>query len=313
MKTGLFLDGSSRQFPDLFGGCTVLGVGHQHVGGQTMGESAHLARGAAGRWLAGEGEGAVARFADLAGEQVQVVDQVVGPDATGVLVEAHGPERHDLAFGVGVQLGQGLEALGRHAAFPGGALQGVGFDEGGELLEGHVLPGIGLGRVLGLHLQRVVGTQTVADIVGAAGELGVLADEVLVHRAACDDVVGDVVEDQQIGLRFEHQRDIGQVEAAVLEGGQHGDLGVRMAEATISDPAPEDGVHFGHVRAPQHEGVGDLDVVVAAHRLVHAEGTHEAHHRRSHAVARVGVDVVGAETGLHQLVGGVAFPHRPLP
>ena len=158
-----------------------------------------------------------------------------------------------------------------------------------------------------------VGAQAVADVVGAAGELGVLADEVLVHRAACDDVVGDVVEYQQVGLRFEYQRDVGEVEAAVLEGGKHGDLGVRMAEATISDPAPEDGVHFGHVRAPQHEGVGGLDVVVAAHRLVHAECAHEAHHRRGHAVARVGVDVVGTETGLHQLVGGVAFPHRPLP
>jgi hypothetical protein len=28
--------------------------------------------------------------------------------------------------------------------------------------------------------------------------------------------------------------------------------------------------------APQHEGVGLLDVVVAAHRLVDAEGAHEA-------------------------------------
>ncbi|MCY1439065.1 hypothetical protein D9M71_552850 [compost metagenome] len=30
-------------------------------------------------------------------------------------------------------------------------------------------------------------------------------------------------------------------------------------------------------------------------------------------MAGVGVDVVAAKAGLHQLVGGVAFPHRPLP
>src|SRR5690606_36502084 len=58
--------------------------------------------------------------------------------------------------------------------------------------------------------------------------------------------------------------------------------------------------------------VRGLDVVVAAHRLVHAEGAHEARDRRGHAVARVGIDVVAAEAGLHQLVGGVALPHRPL-
>ena len=33
---------------------------------------------------------------------------------------------------------------------------------------------------------------------------------------------------------------------------------------------------------------------------------------RRHAVARVGIEVVGAEAGAHQLGGGVAFPDRPL-
>ena len=71
-------------------------------------------------------------------------------------------------------------------------------------------------------------------------------------------------------------------------------------------------MHLGHVRAPQHEGVGILDVVIATHRLVNTEGTHETGNGRSHAVAGVGVEVVGAETGLPQLGGGIAFPDRPL-
>ncbi|MNV83643.1 hypothetical protein D3C71_1774600 [compost metagenome] len=65
--------------------------------------------------MAGERERAVTRFADLAGEQMDVVDQVVGPDPTGMLVETHGPERHDLAFRVGIEFSQGLEAFRWHA------------------------------------------------------------------------------------------------------------------------------------------------------------------------------------------------------
>jgi hypothetical protein len=71
-------------------------------------------------------------------------------------------------------------------------------------------------------------------------------------------------------------------------------------------------MHLGHVRAPQHERVGRLDVVVAAHRLVDAEGAHEARNRGRHAVARIRIDVVGAETGLEQLHRRIAFPDGPL-
>ena len=71
-------------------------------------------------------------------------------------------------------------------------------------------------------------------------------------------------------------------------------------------------MHLGHVRAPQHERVGGFDVVVAAHRLVDAEGAHEADRGGGHAVAGIGIEIVGAEAGLHQLQRGVAFPDRPL-
>ena len=51
---------------------------------------------------------------------------------------------------------------------------------------------------------------------------------------------------------------------------------------------PQDRVHLGHVGAPQHEGVGLLDVVVAAHRLVDAEGAHEAGHGETPCSGGVG-------------------------
>ena len=168
----------------------------------------------------------------------------------------------------------------------------------------------GAGRFL---LQRMLGAQAVADVGLAALEHRMLGDEVLVHPAGLDDVVGDGVEQIEIGLRLEHHADVGEIERAVLEGRQHRDAHMRRAQPPVGDPRPQDRMHLGHVRAPQHERVRGLDVVVAAHRLVDAEGAHEARHRRRHAVARVGVDVVGAEAGLEQLERGVAFPDRPLP
>ena len=55
-------------------------------------------------------------------------------------------------------------------------------------------------------------------------------------------------------------------------------------------------------------GVGRLEIVVAAHRLVDAEGAHEAGGSRGHAMARIGIEVVAAEAALEELGSGVAFP-----
>ena len=101
----------------------MLGIGDDHVGGQAMRERADLAGGAARRWLSGQRERAVARFGNLAGQQVQIVDEIVGPDAARVLIEAHGPQAHDLGVWLGVELGQGFDAIERHTGFIGRPLQ----------------------------------------------------------------------------------------------------------------------------------------------------------------------------------------------
>ena len=96
------------------------------------------------------------------------------------------------------------------------------------------------------------------------------------------------------------------------EGRQHRDLDMRITKSAVGQTRPQDRMHLGHVRAPQHEGIGALEILVAAHRLVHAEGAHEGVGRRRHAVAGVGIEIVGAEPGAHQLGRGVAFKYRPL-
>ena len=60
--------------------------------------------------------------------------------------------------------------------------------------------------------------QAVANVGLPALEGRVLGDKVLVDATGLDDVVGDRVEDRQIGLRLEDDAEIGEVEGAVLEG-----------------------------------------------------------------------------------------------
>ncbi|MBA7674618.1 hypothetical protein ES703_82838 [subsurface metagenome] len=243
---------------------------------------------------------------------MDVVDEVVAPDATGVLVEAHGPEADHLGLGVGIEFGQCLKPVEWHARHFGGLLQRVFRHELRILVESHVGGVVCLRRAGRLLLQRMLRTQAVADVGLAALEHGVSADELLVDAPGLDDVVGDRIEQVEVGLRCEHHADVGQIERAVLEGGEHGDADMRRGEPAVGDPRPQDRVHLRHVGAPQHEGVGGLDVVIAAHRLVDAEGAHHTGDGGSHAVARIGVDVVGAEARLVQFGGGIAFPDRPL-
>src|SRR3546814_20032545 len=67
-------------------------------------------------------------------------------------------------------------------------------------------------------------------------------------------------------------------------------------------------LHLRHVRAPQHEGVGRLEIVVAAHRLVDAESADEGDRGRGHAMAGIGIKVVGAQAGTHEFGRRIALP-----
>ncbi len=96
------------------------------------------------------------------------------------------------------------------------------------------------------------------------------------------------------------------------EGRQDRDLHMRISETSVGEARPEDRMHLGHVRAPQHERVGVFEIVVAAHRLVHAEGAHEGGRGRGHAVTRVGIEIVRAEAATHELGCGIPLEDRPL-
>ena len=58
-------------------------------------------------------------------------------------------------------------------------------------------------RVLGALFEDVLGPEAIADVGVGETEIDVLCDELPVHRAGPDDVVGDVVHDRQVGPRLE--------------------------------------------------------------------------------------------------------------
>ncbi len=72
-------------------------------------------------------------------------------------------------------------------------------------------------------------------------------------------------------------------------------------------------MHLGHIIAPGNEDIGLIDVIIAAHGLVHAETGQKPGHGTGHAQTRIGFQIVGADTAFKQLGGYVAVGNRPLP
>jgi hypothetical protein len=165
-----------------------------------------------------------------------------------------------------------------------------------------------LGRVAELQCRA----HAVADVHRAGREDAVLLHELHVHGATRNDLARQVVHQRQVGAGLDDDVDVGDVRREVGVGRDVEDARRLVAELAVGHAAPQHRVRFGRVGAAQHDGVGEFDVVVDVGRLVDAEDLHEAHHGAGHAVACVGVQIVGAEARLHQLGRGVAFGDRVL-
>ena len=100
-----------------------------------------------------------------------------------------------------------------------------------------------------LLLQGMIGSKAVADIGLAALEHGMRRDEILVHPPGLDDVVGDRIEEKEVGVRREDDADIGEVDRTVLEGREHRDTHVRRGKPAVGHPRPQDRMHLRHVGA----------------------------------------------------------------
>ena len=91
------VDGSGFEAPDFLRLGAVIGVVDQHVGGQAVAQGADFANRPARRRLSGQAERVRPRSPDLAGYQMEIVEEVVHPGAAHMLINAHAPEAHRAA------------------------------------------------------------------------------------------------------------------------------------------------------------------------------------------------------------------------
>ena len=149
-----------------------------------------------------------------------------------MLVEAHGPERHNLPVRISICLCQFQKFLCRYTGHFLCILKRI---LGNELL---IFFKVDLGNLAGTSvfstcLTLVIWTQTVTDIGSCLGDVDVLVHEVPVHRIILDDVVRDKVEDHQIGLWCEHHAIVSKLEATMLESGKNMHFTARLCQACV--------------------------------------------------------------------------------
>ncbi len=266
---------AGRHTPELLGEGPFRRVQHRPLPGQAGSHVAHLP--AAHRvGLAGEGERAAAGAADRAGRQVQV-DQGVGvPGAVGGLVEPHRPAARPLRS---------------RADHPGGGADVLLGESGG--------PGDLGGRVV---------RQEAGHLLPALGEL---LDEGRVGVAVLDQQVQQSVEQRQVRTGPDLEEEVGLVGGRGAPGVDDDQLGAGLLDP-VHHPQEQDRVAVGHVGADDEEHVGVVEVAVRAGRPVRAQRQLVAAARARHAQPGVGLDLVGADEALGELVHQVLGLQRHL-
>ena len=219
--------------------------------------------------LAGERQRRGARLADLAGRQMQV-------DQRGILVDAAGGLIQPLA----------IQRQGR----PGGE------------------PARGLHDIGGTHpADRRHFLRRVFAHGGAQGfpAFGVRGDVVAVDQFLPQHHVQHGVEQRHVGAGQDRQVQVGfrcGIGAARVDHDQF-EFGIVFTRRL--DAAKQDGMGVGGIRPGDENHPRVVDVFITAGRRIGAQGRLVAGHRGRHAQARIGVDVVGADQPLGQLVEDV--------
>ena len=247
----------------------VLWITRGAVTGQQLGQAAHLAA-PHGVRLAGKRERSGAGATDLAAHQVQVANPGHGGAALAALVHPHRPKA-ERTGGLAPPLSQ---------------LAQVGLSDAAHRRRPRRLPGPPEGLQLG-------------ETLGVGCHAG------LIHTAMLKQQVTQAAEQGQVAAGGDRQVQVGGIAGS---GGpwihHHQARPIPLAPA-LEQPLEQHRMALGRVGADQQHQIGQIEVVVAAGRAIGAEAAGIAGHRRTHAEARVGVEVVAAQGALEQLVGCV--------
>ena len=134
---------------------------------------------------------------------------------------------------------------------------------------------------------------------------GVLAYEAGVGHPFPQQHVQHRVEQHEVGAGQDSQVQIGHRRGVGAARVDHDDLQIRVLRAGILDAAEDDRMGVGGVAAGDEQAVRLVDVGVAGGRRIGAQRLLVAGDGRRHAQPRVGVDVVGADQSLGELVEDV--------
>ena len=291
---GLRMDAVPGHVPEVLALPAMRLVGDETAARQGMRERADLSDRSAGGGLARQAHRRVAGRAEVATEQVHSVHERVDRRAHRVLVHAHAPEAGDLDLPIGEEGGHHLDLLGGDAR---------------EFLD-----------VLRRVLRDALGPRVEVDrhalegelALGVRAEVAVPGDELLVPRLVVAQAVEDTERNGHVTVREHLQVLVGLQRGTRAARTDVDDLDGLAARAPIDHARPQHRMHLGGVVAPGDQYVASVEVGITARGLVHAVGAYEAGHGGCHAKARIGIDVVVAETALHQLLRGEALGDRPL-
>ena len=254
----------------------MLGVGHVAVRGKQVGQAADFAP-AHGVGLAGQRKRAAAGFADLAGGEVQVDDGGIVIGAVAGLVEALAVKRE----------------RSRRPAEPARG--------GDDVVRLHTAD-------VGGHGRRVVAHQSLQRIEA----LGVGADVVGVRQVFPEQHVEHGVVERNVGAGQDGQVQVGGLGGVGAARVDDDEFHFGAGRARVLDATEQHRMRPGGIRPGDQQAVGMGDVLVGTRRRVGAQRGLVAGHGGAHAQARVGVDVVGADQSLGQLVEDVVVLRHEL-
>ena len=270
-------DRPRRQPPGLLHFGPVAGITHRAVAGQELGQPTGLPT-AHGIRLAGKGEGPGTGPADLTAEQVEVDQPADRGGAFSALIQPHRPEAEH-GRRARPDLGKGMQLLLGDPADGGGALRSPGLHMGREGL-----------KPLGgrLHEGPIEGT-------GAQQQMR------------------NTVQQGQIRAGSDRQVEVGGGGGRGGAGVDHHDAhGAGIPLAALQQPLEEHRMAVGGIGADQEHAIGQVEVVVAAGRAIGAEAAAIGGDGRTHAQPGIGVEVVGAQGALEQLLGDVVILREKL-
>ena len=135
--------------------------------------------------------------------------------------------------------------------------------------------------------------------------VGVRSDVRVIEQAFPQHHMQHSVEQRDVGARQDLQEQVGGLGGRGAPRVDDDDLQIGTRRLCRLDPAEQHRVRPRGVRAGDEQAIGGVDVVVARRRRIGAQRLLVAGDRRRHAQPRIGVDVVGADQSLGQLVEGV--------